>query len=98
MYMVRDLPEITLHKLHRSLVSFKISETTVNDVIDLVLFTYENTEDTGDIILGTADKLRDLVMAYVRSQASKLTKYDEFSRVMGAAGPYTVDFFKLAYT
>lgn len=95
MYLVPDLPEIALHKLHRCLVSFKVSETTVQEVIELVLFTYKNTEDVGDMMSGTSDKLRDLVMAFVKDRSSTLIKHDSFSQMMGSGGPHTTDFFRL---
>lgn len=95
MYMVPDLPEIALHKLHRCLASFEVSETTIQEVVELVLFTYKNTEDIGNILSGTSDGLRDLVMAFVKDRSSTLIKHDSFSQMMGSGGPHTTDFFRL---
>lgn len=96
-YMVRDLREICLHKLHHNLVWFEIDDESVEEIVDLVIYIYENTADEGNVLDGTADKLRDLVMAFVVDQARLLTKYDSFSQMIGAGGAHTTDFFKLTY-
>ena len=102
-YMVEDLQHIALHKLHRSLVSFCVFDDDYNvvyddlidEIIDLVLYTYSKTSDEGDILSGTADKLRSLVMAYVADQKEVLTGYKSFRAMLGAGGSQTVDFIAL---
>ena len=94
-YMVNDLPEISLHKLHRNIVKFKVEDESIDNIIDLVLYTYTNTSDEGDILKGTADKLRDLVMAYVTWKQKELTEYEALRQMLGAGGAHTVDYIAL---
>jgi len=96
-YLVQDLQDISLHKLHRDLSTLKITDTSVDEVIDLVLYTYSNTSVDGDIAKGTADKLRDLVMGFVAWQAKELTKYEAFRQMLAAGGARTADFMALTF-
>lgn len=96
-YLVNDLQAITLHKLHRHLANFQIEDEAIDEVIDLVLLTYTNTQDGGDILQQTNDKLRYLVMVYVTAEASALLKYENFRSMLGAGGAHTSDFMALKY-
>lgn len=96
-YMVKNLQAITLHKLHRNLAAYKIHDEAIDEVIDLVLYTYTNTSEGGNILDGTADKLRDLVIAYVVDRASDLLKYESFRAMLAAGGAQTADFMALTF-
>lgn len=96
-YLVKDLEGIALHKLHRHLAVFEIEDETIDEVIDLVLLAYSNTEDGGNILTGTNDKLRQLVMAYVATMSKALLKYESFRVMLGAGGAHTSDFMALKY-
>lgn len=94
-HMTKDLSEICLHKLHRNLVNFTIEDEHIDEMIDLVLYIYTNTSNGGNILDGTADKLRDLVMAYVAWKQKELTKYEAFKQMLAAAGAQTADYIAL---
>lgn len=96
-YLVQDLQDISLHKLHRHLSAFEVADSSIDEIIDLVLYTYSNTSDDGDIAKGTADKLRDLVMGFVAWQAKNLCKCKSFRSMLGAGGPQTEDYIALVH-
>lgn len=96
-YMVKDLQDICLHKLHRALTTYKVKDGSIDEVIDLVSYTYVHTSEEGDILKGNADRLRDLVMAFVKDKTKELMKYEGFRFMLGAGGPQTADFFAITF-
>ena len=96
-YMVDDLLDISLHKLHRNLTVTEITDESINELIDLVIFSYGRTADEGDIAKGSADRLRTLVMAFVIDRKKELMAHHTFRDMIGHGGPQTADFFGLAF-
>ena len=83
-YMVKDLAEICLHKLHRSLAVLANDNNSIEQLIDLVLYTYANTSDEGNVLQGTADELRELVTAYIAD------RYEKLQLMLSASVPQTL--------
>lgn len=96
-YMVKDLQDISLHKLDRCLISLEVEDDIIDNIIDLVLLAYSETPDGGDILQNTTDKLRHLVMMYVSHMSKKLLAYETFRSMISAGGAHTADFFALKY-
>lgn len=98
-YMVPDLPEICLHKLHALLKVFKINEKSINKLIELVLFVYSNTPGGGNILHGSGDPMRDLVIRYVADRARDIMKYENFRQqaILGAGGAPGADLMAVTY-
>lgn len=97
-YMIPHLKDICLHKLHNNLVATKITDETIDYLIELILYTYANTSDEGDILRGTANKLRDLVMAYAAEHSKEIIQYPAFRHMLSAGGTQAADFMALALT
>lgn len=98
-YLVADIPEICLFKLHAKLLTFEISQESITELVELVLYTYENTSDDGSIMDGTGDKLRGLVIEYVVDRAGDIMQYEEarYQMMVGAEGAPGVDFLTLFF-
>lgn len=96
-YLIDELQYISLHKLHRALCVFEIEDESIDDVIDLVLYTYSNTSDTGDILKSTADMCRELVIKYVVDRVKQLMRYESFRGMLAAGGSQTADFMALMF-
>lgn len=98
-YMVQDLPEICLHTLHARLLIFEISKSSINELIELILYTYENTSEVGSILDDTGDKLRNLVIRYAVDRAKDVMQYEEFRTqgMLGAGGAPSADFMAVTY-
>lgn len=98
-YITAELPDICLHKLHAQLLAFKISDDSIEELIQLIIYTYENTLCDGDIATGTGDKLRDLVIRYIVDRAENLMPYGDFRRraMLAAGSEPSNDFMALMY-
>lgn len=96
-YMVDDLPDLCLHLLHRDLTRLELDATTINEVIALVTYTYDNTSDAGEIRAGTTDRMRSLVMAFIEDRTDSLMKYKDFQTVFAAGGRHTADFLAITF-
>lgn len=96
-YMVEDLRDISIHKLHRNLTEIDIAKKTIQELINLVAFSYEGTSSNGDIQKGSADRLRSLVMAFVVDRKEELMAHADFREMIGSGGPQTADFFGLVF-
>lgn len=84
--MVRHLPTICLHKLHNILLTFEITDETVNDVVELIVYTYSNTPADGVCTDRPSDKLRNLVIAFAAENGKQLTKYPVFKQMLAVGG------------
>ena len=64
-YGVHSLKYLCLHKLHETSVKFTLYKESVEDVAELIRFSYcnDNTPDEG------SDELRALILTYVVSPA-----------------------------
>lgn len=96
-YLVPEFPEICLNKLHRDLGLLEITDNAVAELADLLLYAYTNTRDDGDILDGSCDPLRDLIMSYISRHSAKLMKYKNFREILAAGGPPTADFMALTF-
>lgn len=96
-YMVEDLQDISLHKLHRNLTVTDITCESIGELIELVTFSYDRTSEEGDIVKTSADRLRDLVMAFVLDRKEDLMVYSRFRDILARGGSLTADFFGLAF-
>lgn len=97
--MVSDLPEICLHKLHALLKVFKINDISINKLTELVLYVYGNTSDKGNILDGTGDPMRDLVIQYIADRARDILRYENFRQqaILGAGGAPSADLMAVTY-
>lgn len=98
-YMVSDLPEICLHKLHALLKVFKVNDISINKLTELVLYVYGNTSDKGNILDGTGDPMRDLVIRYIADRARDIMRYENFRQqaILGAGGAPSADLMAVTY-
>lgn len=52
--MVSELKNIALYKLHKDLLAMKLTDESIDYLVELVLYVYSNTGDEGDILKGTS--------------------------------------------
>ena len=90
-YMIKELQDICLHKPHRNLVDFKVVEETIDHVIELIEYTYANTSDGGDISQGSTDRLRDLVISFVKFRYGVLHPHSAFGEMVDGGSAYMMD-------
>jgi hypothetical protein len=90
---IDTLKALTLHKLQKTLILFKIYEARRGDVVELVKFAYsnENTPDLDDDV----DALRELVVHYVTYQLESLIGAPEFLVLLEQPGPFSRDLVRM---
>lgn len=98
-YLIESMKSLCLHKLHRDLTSFKLTNDTADELFALLQFTDNNTEsyvvmDNEDPVTdpGMGKELRDLVVAYAVLQAESLVKYAHFKTMLVDGGSLLAEF------
>lgn len=91
MQMISQLKQMSLCRLHRDLCDMEISEASVAGIIDLVVYTYENTtkEHSGDV--ASEVSLRALVSSYIVEHVRALMGYATFRDMINGGGEFVED-------
>lgn len=84
---IEDLKTLSLHKLHKTLVTFTPYSARLGDVAELVRYTYEHTPDFSHEI----DDLRSLVMDYLTCEVTNLIHSPKFDQLLEQGGPFARD-------
>ncbi|KFY46960.1 hypothetical protein V494_00253 [Pseudogymnoascus sp. VKM F-4513 (FW-928)] len=84
---IESLKALSLHKLHKTLVTFTPYAARLGDVAELVRYTYENTPDFAHGM----DDLRSLVMDYLTCEVTNLIRCPEFDQLLEQEGPFATD-------
>ncbi|MCJ1412338.1 hypothetical protein MMC19_006432 [Ptychographa xylographoides] len=82
-YGVENLKSLTLHYLHKTLLTFKLYESRIADILELIWFACsdENTPSKDD-------ELRSLVIHYVACEDANMTKSEDFLTLLEDGGPF----------
>ena len=85
-YGVEHLKKLVLHKIHKTLVSFTLHETRIDDVIELAQYIYstKNIPDQDQQI----DELRALVVFYMVCEMNVLSESEKFSLFLEVWRPF----------
>lgn len=97
-YIVKDLMQLCLQSLKAKLRSFEVNGTSVNELVDLVEYTFEHTMASCSDRATQVDELRELVLAYIVDGANELMLYEKFLDYLGRGGDHTVEFLRKAYS
>jgi hypothetical protein len=91
-YGVEPLQRLSLHKLHTTLVQFTLYEERIEDIADLVRFSYNDnhTRDSG------SDDLRALVLRFVTSRHDVIGESEPFLSLLEEGGTFARDFWVFA--
>jgi hypothetical protein len=93
--LIAPLKALTLDKLHKTLLNFKLYAKRIGDIIELARYAYSNPDlpDRNDD--GTLDDLRNLVVEYIVCEIDTIGKHDEFVKYMEEGGEFVGDFWRL---
>lgn len=91
-YLIDDLQELCLHKLHQDLLVFDLKENGAGEVVDLLEYCYCNTEQADKDFPGVGAELRELVIAYATAMAGDLVCIAEFRTMLEKGGILASDF------
>lgn len=93
MRMAQRLKSLVLHKLHETLVKFRLFPERLGDVAELVKYAYEHGEDRA--VTGRIDALRELAVGFVIAEMEALNGCKEFRDLMEAGGELPGDFWDI---
>ena len=94
-YLIQSLRELTLDKLHGSLIKYKLEAGSIAHVVDLIGYTCENTvEETIDTVSAFEQKdgMRALVFAWTICKASSLVNFRDFVEMLPNNPPFASAF------
>lgn len=94
--IITPLKALTLHKLHKTLLSFKLYAERVGDIIELARYAYSNPDLPDRSEDNTLDALRKLVLEYIVCEIDTIGKSDEFIKYMEEGGEFVGDFWRVA--
>ena len=85
-FLMPGLKQLALHKLHKTLVCFKLFPERVSDVVALLKYTYDKTGHKDPI-----DELRDVVLDYATWALEDLQADESFNELLRGGGDFVVD-------
>jgi hypothetical protein len=94
--LIEPLEALTLDKLHKTLMNFKLYKKRVGDIIDLARYAYSNPDLPDRSDDGTLNDLRILVVEYIVCEIDTIGKCDEFVKYMEEGGEFVGDFWRMA--
>ncbi|KAF2802861.1 uncharacterized protein BDZ99DRAFT_482433 [Mytilinidion resinicola] len=94
--LIEPLKALTLDKLHKTLMDFKLYTKRVGDIIELARYAYSNPDLPDRSDDRTLDDLRKLVFEYIVCEIDTIGKCDEFVKYMEEGGEFVGDFWRMA--
>jgi hypothetical protein len=93
MRLIDPLKHLALHKLHQTLLKFKLYDRRVGDVVELARYAYDHGQDRKPD--GTIEDLRKLVVEYIACEVSIIGKHEAFAPLLQEGGEFVVDFWRI---
>ncbi|KAJ5470254.1 hypothetical protein N7530_007611 [Penicillium desertorum] len=93
-YCIDSLCQLVLSKLYQTLKNFKLYDTGLNGIIELVRFVYMDAPaNYGEKI----DDMRNLVTRYVVSVLGQIGESECFREILAEGGPFVSDFWHIIW-
>lgn len=86
-YDIDSLKSLSLQKLHQVLIKYSVCDERLEDIIDLIQYSYSNTAD----LPGSVDKLRQLVISYAACVVEDLAWTPRFYSLLEKCGSAAKD-------
>ncbi len=92
-YGIESLKHLSLHKLHKTLITFTLYKARIRDVIELARYAYsdDHTPEYEDGV----DELRALVSQYITCEIDTIGQSKEFISLLEEGGAFVRDFWVL---
>jgi hypothetical protein len=94
--LIAPLEALTLDKLHKTLLNFKLYAERVGDIIELARYAYSHPDLPDRSDDGTPNDLRKMVVDYIVCEIDTIGKHDEFVHYLEEGGEFVGDFWRLA--
>ena len=89
------LKSLALHKLHRTLLSFKMYASRIGDVIELARYAYSSEHTCEWSENGAINELREIVVEYIVREIEAIGGSRGLLALMEEGGPFVMDFWSL---
>jgi hypothetical protein len=93
MRLIEPLKKLTLHKLHQTLLDFKLYKNRFGDVLELAKYAYSDEAALDRSKSGAMDKLRQLVVEYMVCNNDTIGKSKGFNGLLELGGEFVGDFW-----
>lgn len=93
MRLTDQLKNLSLHKLHKTLMDFKLYNQRVGDIVELARYAYDSGPDRSKA--GDLDDLRQLVVEYIVSEVDIIGKHKAFRTLLEEGGEFVSDFWDI---
>jgi hypothetical protein len=93
--LIAPLEALTLDKLHKTLMNFKLYTKRVGDIIELARYAYSHPDLPDRSDDGTLNDLRALVIEYIVCEIDTIGKCDEFVKYIEEGGEFVGDFWRM---
>jgi hypothetical protein len=93
MRLIDQLKSLALHKLHKTLMDFKLYNQRVGDIVELARYAYDSGPDRSKA--GDLDDLRQLVVEYIAYQVDIIGKHKAFRSLLEEGGEFVSDFWDI---
>ncbi|KAJ5765316.1 hypothetical protein N7520_004875 [Penicillium odoratum] len=93
-YGIDSLCKLVISKMYRTLQSFKLYDTGLSGIIELVRFVYMNTPPNYG---GKIDAMRNFVTRYVVSVLGQIGENESFQEILEEGGPFVSDFWHIIW-
>jgi hypothetical protein len=94
-YLIEPLKQLTLHKLHKTLVAFDLYESRVGDVLELARYAYSDHTRSARTDEEETDGLRNLVVEYMGYEIDTINKSKQFTDLLEEGGEFVRDFWAI---
>lgn len=86
-YDLQALKMLSIHNLHYLLSHYQIFSQHIPDIVNLIRYSYENTQ-------ASSDPLRELLASYVELEMAMLIEAKSFEELLEEGGEFVADFLK----
>jgi hypothetical protein len=93
-WCIYPLCNLVLVKLHETLEDFKLYETGLNSIFELIRFVYKETPQNDGVELGG---IRNLVTRYAVSVLGQIGGNKCFGEILAQGGPFVNDFWNIVW-
>jgi hypothetical protein len=99
-WLISDLKELALHKLHRDICEYHIMEDEGAELVKLLEYCFATASSGGDVDNehelernnGDFPELKELVVAYAACRSEQLLRYTQFRRLFQKPGDMPLQF------
>ncbi|KAJ9655609.1 hypothetical protein H2201_008768 [Coniosporium apollinis] len=92
-YLIEPLKELTLSKLHRTLLGFSLYTSRIGDVLELVRYVYCDDHTPATDEDNKMNKLRELVAEYIACEIDTIGKSKVFLDLLEEGGDFVREFW-----